>query len=131
MKPVAVPGRGDVVSALSDVLVKNAPGLVAARKAGETTVSSPAFRNGTVWIAAVQPRKSYVSYHLMPVYMFPDLLKDISPALRARMQGKGCFNFNSVDPALLKELGALTRTSFARFKKDGPALLAKYEKRGK
>jgi hypothetical protein len=43
--------------------------------------------------AAVQIKKSYVSFHLFPVYIDPGLLADISPDLRKRMQGKSCFNF--------------------------------------
>jgi len=33
-----------------------------------------------VWFGAVGERKNYVSYHLMPVYAFPELLKKISPS---------------------------------------------------
>jgi len=43
----------------------------------------------------------------MPVYMHPELLKRVSPELKKRMQGKSCFNFSSVEPALFKELTAL------------------------
>lgn len=43
--------------------------------------------------AAVQIKKSYVSFHLFPVYLDPALLDEISDALRKRMQGKSCFNF--------------------------------------
>jgi hypothetical protein len=64
-------------------------------------------------------QKNYVSYYLMPVYMFPDLLEGISPALKKRMQGKSCFNFKQVDEALLTELEALTRQSFARCQQEG------------
>ena len=39
------------------------------------------------FFGAVQTRKRYVSYHLMPVYAWPDLLADVSPELRKRMQG--------------------------------------------
>ncbi len=49
-----------------------------------------------VWFGAVQTRKRYVSYHLMAVYMFPELLQGMSPELRKRMQGKSCFNFRQV-----------------------------------
>ena len=63
--------------------------------------------------------KNYVSFYLMPVYMYPDLLKDISPALKKHMQGKSCFNFKQVEPELFKELAALTKKGFERFLKDG------------
>ena len=48
--------------------------------------------------------KNYVSYHLMPVYMYPDLLKDISESLKKRMQGKSCFNFKTCNATLFDEL---------------------------
>ena len=48
-----------------------------------------------LFLAAVQIKKNYVSYHLMPVYMHPELLEGISPPLKKRMQGKSCFNFTN------------------------------------
>ncbi len=59
--------------------------------------------------------KAYVSVYLMSVYACPDLLKNISPELKKRMQGKSCFNFKEMDEKLFKELAQLTRTSAARF----------------
>ena len=57
---------------------------------------------------AVKLGKRYVSYHLMCVYLAPDLLGEMSPGLRARMQGKSCFNFTKVDEELFDELSAVT-----------------------
>ena len=71
-----------------------------------------------VWFGGVRLGKAYVSYHLIAVYAFPELLKGISPKLRARMQGKSCFNFTKHDPALFRELGRLTKRSVARFRKE-------------
>jgi hypothetical protein len=36
----------------------------------------------------------------------------MSPALKKRMQGKACFNFTEVDPALFRELKQLTERSY-------------------
>ena len=69
-----------------------------------------------LFVAAVQIKKNYVSYHLMPVYTSPKLLKGISPGLKKRMQGKSCFNFTTIEPALVKELSALTKSGIASFK---------------
>jgi hypothetical protein len=69
-----------------------------------------------LFVAAVQIEKNYVSYHLMPVYGAPQLLKGISSALRKRMQGKSCFNFTTIDPEQVKELSALTKTGIEAFK---------------
>lgn len=72
-----------------------------------------------LFFGAVQVKKAYVSYHLMPVYVKPDLLDDLSPELKARMQGKSCFNFASSDKALFKELAALTKAGYASYKEQG------------
>ncbi len=72
-----------------------------------------------LFFGAVQLKKGYVSFHLMPVYVAPELLADVSPELKARMQGKSCFNFKTSDPALLKELAALTKAGHASYKQQG------------
>jgi len=59
------------------------------------------------------------AFHFMPVYDFPDLLDAISPALKKRMQGKSCFNFDSLDPALLQELQMLIAQGVSRYKAVG------------
>jgi hypothetical protein len=69
--------------------------------------------------AWVKTGKAYVSYHFMPVYMFPKLRDGLSKKLRARMQGKSCFNFNAVDEPLFKELEELTTQGFALASKEG------------
>jgi len=58
-------------------------------------------------------------FHFMPIYDFPELLVDISPELRKRMQGKSCFNFEAVDPSLLVELKRLVEQGAARYKAAG------------
>ena len=72
-----------------------------------------------LFFGAVQVKKSYVSFHLMPVYMQPELLASVSPELKSRMQGKSCFNFSAVEPALFKELAALTKASYGSYKEQG------------
>jgi hypothetical protein len=71
------------------------------------------------FFGAVRTNKRYVSYHLMPVYAWPDLLDPVSPWLRGRMQGKSCFNFTAVDGAQLDELTELTRRAFERLRDAG------------
>src|SRR5208282_5874266 len=63
--------------------------------------------------------KSYVAFHLFPVYMFPALLKGISPELKKRMQGKTCWNFKKVEEPRFAELGELVEASFQRFAEVG------------
>ena len=70
-------------------------------------------------IAWVVVGKGYVSFHHMGVYARPELLKTASKALRARMQGKSCFNFKAVDEALFADLEALTVRGFDAFRRAG------------
>ena len=56
---------------------------------------------------------------LMPVYGCHQLLEGLSEPLRARMQGKACFNFKAVEPDLVEELTRLTERGFQRFKEAG------------
>lgn len=65
-------------------------------------------KNGKpLWFGAVQIKKRYVSYHPMPLYVDPELLQHVWPALKKRMQGKSCFNLASVDESVFKELAVL------------------------
>ena len=68
-----------------------------------------------LFFGAAQIKKNYVSFYLMPVYMCPDLLKNISPELKKHMQGKSCFNFKNIDKSLFDELAQLTKQGFERF----------------
>ncbi len=72
-----------------------------------------------LFFGAVRTGRRHVSFHLMPVYLWPELLEPASDRLRARMQGKSCFNFREADPELLAELGELTRQGFARYREAG------------
>ncbi|MFZ3266205.1 MAG: hypothetical protein WA172_19520 [Terriglobales bacterium] len=63
--------------------------------------------------------KSYVAFHLFPVYMFPNLVDGISPELKRRMQGKTCWNFKKAEESLFGELGKVVEASFRRFEEMG------------
>jgi hypothetical protein len=74
------------------------------------------------FFAFVKPGASYVSLYLKPVYTWPDLLGDISPALRKRLQGsRTAFSFAAVDEVLLAELENLVERAFIRYRKAGAA----------
>ena len=75
------------------------PGTIWMKVTGETYRGKPLFYNG------VRMGKNYVSYHLVTVYM--NKVK-MSPELKKRMQGKGCFNFTAIDEKLFGELDQLT-----------------------
>jgi hypothetical protein len=81
------------------------------------------------FFAFVKPGTSYVSLYLKPVYTWPDLLDDISPGLRKRLQGsRTAFSFAVLDDALLAELETLVERAFQRYRKAGartPAVSSK------
>ena len=67
-------------------------------------------------IAWVEIGKNYVGFHHMGVYCSPELLANASKKLKARMQGKSCFNFKTMDEPLFEELEKLTVQAFESFK---------------
>ncbi len=72
-----------------------------------------------MYFGSVKINKSYVSFHLMPVYVFPDLLVGLSPGLKRRMQGKSCFNFKEIDRELFQELSQLVGAGYDQYEKSG------------
>jgi len=68
-------------------------------------------------VAWVHINKSYVSFHLMGLYMNQALQQGISKELKTRMQGKSCFNFKVPDEKLFRELDALTIKSIDALRK--------------
>ena len=76
-------------------------------------------RKAEIYFGGVQIKKNYVSFHLMPVYVNPNLLQKLSPELKKRMQGKSCFNFKVIEKKLITELSMLTKNGFEFYKKNG------------
>lgn len=68
------------------------------------------------FFGAVQVKKTYVAFHLMPIYYYPELLDNISKELKNKMQGKSCFNFKDIDDKLFAELNSLTESCFDKYK---------------
>ena len=77
-------------------------------------------------VARVQVGKAYVSYHLMGMSVEAKLVEKLSAVLRARRQGKSCFNFKTVDKGLFDELAQVAAQSLQAMRKgeyvaDAPA----------
>ena len=70
-------------------------------------------------VAWIEIGKAYVSYHLMGIYGNTKLLEAMSKELKARMQGKTCFNFKKMDEKIFPELDLLTARSIDAFRKSG------------
>jgi hypothetical protein len=77
----------------------------------------PQHKGEPLFFASIRLGKAYVSFHLMPLYMCPELKSQIGPALKKRMQGKACFNFKGVpDAEQLAGLRKLTASSLTLWK---------------
>ncbi len=105
-------GLKKVMAAFADAL------HVAADEPGKyyLVTKSKSWKGGPMYFGAVIMGKAYVSYHLMPLYACPDLVKTISPALKKRMQGKTCFNFRVPDDALFAELADLSAAGLEKYR---------------
>jgi hypothetical protein len=123
----AAPARVDrsaLFAALKSLLVKHARHLVVVHDAPDeyyldTRKAGPDGK--PMFFGAVEARRDYVAYHLMPLYADPALAAAVSPALRKRMHGRSCFHFTDPDPAALEELDRLTRAGMASFERKGLA----------
>jgi hypothetical protein len=77
-----------------------------------STSAVPKNHGETLFFGSIKTGKSYVSFHLMPIYTNPDLLDDMSDILKKRMQGKSCFNFKTnPSPELVDELRQIAQRS--------------------
>lgn len=91
---------------------------IATDDAGSTVLKTPwldTVKQEPAWFGAVQLKKNYVSYHLMPLYCLPVLREQVSAELQKRMQGKSCFNFNKIEPHLFDALEQLTSACAAAY----------------
>ena len=80
----------------------------------------PQHKGEGLYFGAVRLGKTYVSYYLMPLYIFPELNSQVSARLKKRMQGKACFNFKSgPEPELLEDLALVTAAGFDAFAAKG------------
>lgn len=71
-----------------------------------------------LFFASIAINKNYVSFHVFPVYMYPDLLDGIGE-LKNRFQGKSCFNFRTVTNEQISGLRALVEAGHKRLKTEG------------
>ena len=82
--------------------------------------SAPVPKYGTeVFFGAVQAGKGQVSFHFMPIYVFPEMRESLSPALRKRLRGTSKFTFTELDAPLLRELTALTKKGYQGYRRGG------------
>jgi len=98
---------------LRSLMMEAAPGMVVTDDTPTNfTLKTPWIEARTkepAWFGWIAIKKSYVAYHVMPLYALPALNDAVPPSLEKRRQGKTCFNFKKADPALFEDIRALTR----------------------
>jgi len=71
-----------------------------------------------LFFASIAINKNYVSFHVFPVYMYPDLLDKVGDLMK-RMQGKSCFNFRKLSEEQVAGMRALVEAGHKRLKAEG------------
>ena len=69
-----------------------------------------------VLFGAVKMNKMHVSYYLMPVYYFPELIAIASDALKLKLNEETCFNFDQFEIELFDELSDLTHIGYEKYR---------------
>ena len=64
------------------------------------------------WFAGVRPGKGSAKLMLLPIKAHPELLEEISPALRKRVSGDALFTLKPGDETLLPELEQVVARAF-------------------
>lgn len=108
-----------IFTALKSFLERYEPSLTLVHnKSNNYYLNTPTSKSNkkAEFFGAVQIKKSYVAFHLMPIYYYPELLDNISHELKDRMQGKSCFNFKDKDDKLFAELNSLTKSSYDKYR---------------
>ena len=67
----------------------------------------PKHKGEPLYFASLRLGKAYVSYHLMPLYMCPELTGKIPAGLKKRMHGNTC-STTELSPEVIVELRGLT-----------------------
>ena len=105
-------------SSVSDSLVVGMDTPLEYKLVTKTPSPFPQHKGHPLDFGTVRIGKAYVSLHLLPVYMSPELNRLISPALKKRMQGKACFNFKTApETEIAAELKKLIEASLRAWRK--------------
>lgn len=110
-----------VYQQLRPILDPYVPGMMVVQdnERGVYLNTNAVMKNGQpLFFASIAINKTYVSFHVFPVYMYPDLLDGIGD-LKKRMQGKSCFNFRKVSDEQIEGMRALVDAGHKRLKAEG------------
>ncbi len=69
------------------------------------------FKTGKDWYVALANRKNYISLHLLPIYVYPELRAKFDAADKKSKSGKGCINFKKADDLPLEVIAEIISTT--------------------
>ena len=72
-----------------------------------------------LYFGGVKINNNFVSYHLMALYVYPELKNSISKELNALLKGKSCFNIKALEKRNFDELVSITKTCYSKYRADG------------
>jgi hypothetical protein len=67
------------------------------------------------WFAFVKAEARHVSFFLLPMLTYPELMADVSPALLKRRTAKSMLKFTALDEPLFVELEGLVARAYERY----------------
>ena len=105
---------GELEAELRAMLVPYEDVLVAAEIYGIHVLHRPGARAHD-WFAGVRPGKGTAKLMLLPITAHPELLDDVSPALRKRRSGDALITLKPGDEGLLPELARLIANAFGAY----------------
>lgn len=65
--------------------------------------------------AILKPK--YTGFYFMPIYIFPELLKDLPESLKKLQTGKSCFHLKKYDEEIFSDIEKLMKNGFDMYKK--------------
>ena len=102
----------NIFAELRAIMLEAAPGMTVAEDSPSNLTLKTHWieaRTGQpAWFGWIAIKKSYVAYHIMPLYTLAALEAAVPEGLAKRRQGKTCFNFKTGDEAAFAALSALT-----------------------
>ena len=102
---------GELQAELRALLVPYEDVLVAGHLYGIEVLHRPCARAHD-WFVGVRPGKGTAKLMLLPIKVHPELIDDISQALRRRLSGDALFTLKPGDETLLPELERLVTAAF-------------------
>jgi hypothetical protein len=70
-----------------------------------------------IYFGSVILKPKYIGFYFMPIYVFPDMLKNVPEALKKLQTGKSCFHIKKYDDEIFKSIEKLMKEGFEMYKK--------------